>query len=319
MKPSLPLLVALIAGLLTRSAHAQQTTPAPDASAVVDELDPVQVTLPGPALWKVTRGDSQVVILGFIRPLPHMLNWEKGRLVHALDGAHALLIPPEPRLGMFDMAGLMINPGAFQNARGRKLAEVLPPPDYTAFHQLGATARSNTAKMERYKPVVAGGYLISDYRRAAGLSSEKPVTTVVKLAKAMHVPVREAGRMKASPLLKILGSMSDSASLSCYRAEARQLQWEISSSRAASEAWAHGDMKALRRLSIKDDGLACLEDVPSAQALIDRGVAEGVAVMDDALSRPGKTVALVDMRYLDRAGGILDRLKARGAVISVPN
>ncbi len=36
------------------------------------------------------------------------------------------------------------------------------------------------------------------------------------------------------------------------------------------------------------------------------------------LSRPGKTVALVDLTYLDRTNGLLDRLKARGAVISIP-
>ena len=62
----------------------------------------------------------------------------------------------------------------------------------------------------------------------------------------------------------------------------------------------------------------CLEDLPSIQALTERGTADAVTAIDEALSRPGKTVALVDLTYLDRTNGLLDRLKARGATISVP-
>jgi len=36
------------------------------------------------------------------------------------------------------------------------------------------------------------------------------------------------------------------------------------------------------------------------------------------LSRPGTTVAIIDLRLLLRANGVLDRLKAQGAEISVP-
>ena len=41
--------------------------------------------------------------------------------------------------------------------------------------------------------------------------------------------------------------------------------------------------------------------------------------INDALSRPGKTVALIDLQYLDQRNGVLDRLKTKGAEITVPN
>jgi hypothetical protein len=61
-------------------AQAPATTPAPAAaptpenegdSVVVSELT-VHAPLLGPALWKVTQGDSEVYILGGTTPLPHI-------------------------------------------------------------------------------------------------------------------------------------------------------------------------------------------------------------------------------------------------------
>ena len=287
-----------------------------DESAVVDELAPVQVNMPGPAIWRVTRGDSQVVILGFIRPLPHMLQWDAGRMTHALDGAHALLVPPEPRLGVFDAMGLAIAANTLHNSGGRTLDQVLSPADQQTFLRATRTAHADPRHYEHWKPVVAGAALIDDLRKAAGLSSAKPVPTLTRLARSMGVPVREMGRLKAAPLIKVITGMDDAHGLACFHAEMAQFDWEAGPAREAANAWAHGDVAAMRR--VRAAAADCLEDLPSIQAMTERGTADAVFAMDDALSRPGKSVALVDMRYLDRANGVLDRLKARGAVISVP-
>jgi uncharacterized protein YbaP (TraB family) len=312
----------LIATCSPAVAQVQATPPAPtaatsaDASAVVDELAPVQINMPGPAVWKVTRGDSQVIILGFIRPLPHMLQWDTGRITHALDGAHALLIPAAPRLGVFDAMGLMLAANTLHNPGGRTLDKVLTPADYQTFLQATATAHTDPKHYARWKPVIAGAALIGDLRKAAGLSDAKPVSTVSTMAKAMHVPVREMGHLKLAPLVKIITGMDDAHGLACYRAEMRQFAWEASEARTAANAWAHGDVAGMRRT--RAAVTTCLEDLPRVQALTERGTADAVAAMDEALSRPSKSVALVEMQYLDRSNGLLDRLRAKGAVISVP-
>src|SRR5579875_2918426 len=53
--------------------------PRSDESAVVQELEVVG-RRPGPALWRVTRGDSEVVIVGGLSPLPHSLHWNETRV-----------------------------------------------------------------------------------------------------------------------------------------------------------------------------------------------------------------------------------------------
>ncbi len=311
------LVIALTFGLW--SGGSAQTVPPDDASGVVTELAPVLVTLPGPALWRVTRGDSDVIIMGFVRPLPHILNWQKARMVHALDGAHALLVPPEPQLGFLDTVGYLFAAGRFQIPRGKTLQQVLPPDDYRTYLNNVATLRGDPQHYARWKPAIAGVAMIGDLRKAAGLSSEKPVSTVRRLAGQMHIPVRTLGRLKAAPLVKVVLDLNDAQSLNCFRREMEQLTFEASEAATVAQAWSQGDVATLRRMRGKSVVAECLEDLPSIQAMTERGTADAVTAMDDALSRPGKTVALVDMRYLDRANGLLDRLKARGATISIPN
>ena len=316
-------LAAGIAAIGLWSAALAQTTPvappAPDDSAVITDLTPVQVNLPGPALWRVTRGDAQVVILGFVRPLPHGLDWPKGRMVHALDGAHALLIPPEPKLGALDIMGLLWSQGDFKLPGRKTLKDVLSPADYATYERLAGAAKSKRADLDRLKPAIAGLALISDMRKAGGLSSEKPISTVTKLARQMHVNVREMGRLRAAPLIRIVKGLNDRQHNACFHDEAELADWEARDAAPAAAAWGKGDVAALRIYRARAVTPACLEDNPNLKALREQGTVDAVNALNDALSRPGKTVALIDLQYLDQRNGVLDRLKSKGAEITIPN
>lgn len=317
--------LAIAAGLLGLSlwtvAVAQTPPPPPstDDSAVVTDLEAVEVNLPGPALWRVTKGDLQVVILGFVRPLPHSLDWQKARLSRALDGAHALLIPPEPKLGVLDIMSLIVNQGAFKLPGRKTLKDVLPEADYAAYDRLTRTAKSKRADLDHLKPALAGVALVADMRKAGGLSSEKPVSTATKLARQMHVVIREMGRVRAAPLIRVIKGLSDAQHIACFHDLTALADWEAKDAAPAAAAWAKGDIRALRTYRNPAATPACLEETPNLQAMIEQNTVDAVNAISDALSRPGKTVALIDLQVLDRRNGVLDRLKARGAEITVPN
>jgi uncharacterized protein YbaP (TraB family) len=324
---------AAVVGLTCGSAHAQPASPppspwasgpppwasaAPDGvSTVVRELDVVR-RLPGPALWRVTRGDSQVIILGSLQPLPHLLVWDTSRVANALDGASALLLPPEPKVGVLDSVGLFFNRGLFE-LRGQTLSQALPPQERARFDHVLALIHAKPDKYEHMKPAVAGAYLIGDWRRAAGLSSAKPMSTVEKLAEADHVPIRHIGDFNAAPLAKTtLAQMSPSANLACFDAAMDDIDREAAHAPANAKAWAVADLKAIGQsytVSVFD---RCLMQSPSVQGLLERGMTEGMQAIEQALQRPGKTVAIIDLNFLLRPGGILDRLKAKGDAITVP-
>jgi len=267
----------------------------------------------------VTKGDSQVVILGFVRPLPHSLDWPKGRMVHALDGAHALLVPPEPRLGVLDVMGLMVSQGDFKLPGRKTLKDVLPEADFAAYERLARTAKSKRADLDHLKPAIAGLAVIADMRKAGGLSSEKPVSTVTRLARQMHVNVREMGKIRAAPLIRIVKGLNEAQNIACFHDETALADWEARDAAPAAAAWGKGDIAALRVFRTRSVIPACLEDNPNLKALKEQATVDAVNALADALSRPGKTVALIDLQYLDQRNGVLDRLKARGAEITIPN
>ena len=57
-----------------------------------------------------------------------------------------------------------------------------------------------------------------------------------------------------------------------------------------------------------------LYQIPSVAGLAERGTADTTRQILDALNRPGKTLAVVDMSFLLRRSGVLDRLQAQGAI-----
>ena len=63
----------------------------------------------------------------------------------------------------------------------------------------------------------------------------------------------------------------------------------------------------------------CLERIASTQGLLDRGTDEGVRTIELALLKPGKSVAVIDLNFLLRPKGVLDRLRAQGVTVSVPD
>ncbi|MGC1301979.1 MAG: TraB/GumN family protein [Caulobacteraceae bacterium] len=333
MSAKLRLLAAATAALALAGAASGQpvqapvpATPAPSPESAeplsaeattVATLDIVK-HLPGPALWKVTKGDSQVVILGGLTPLPHMLAWDTQRIQRALTGADALYLQPRPRLGVFEMIGLAITKRALQLPGGQTLDKVLPPAERARFLALTATIHKKPGDYAHWKPAVAGLLLIADFRKAAGLSEGKPGTTVMHLAKDARVPVRYVGDFDLGPYIKTTATLSPAANLACFDAALDDIDQEAAHSREASDAWARGDLKTVGenyRVSVLD---RCLLQVPSVQGLVEKGTSIGVKTIEAALAKPGKSVAVIDLNFLLRRGGILDRLKAEGATLSVP-
>ncbi len=325
---------AAIVGLMCGSAHAQSAPPPPPSpwangpppwasaapqgeSTVVQELDIVK-HLPGPALWRVTRGDSEVIILGSLQPLPHLLVWDTTRVVNALDGATALLLPPEPKFSVLDGVSFFFNRGALE-LHGETLSQALPLAERARYEHVLALIHAKPGKYEHLRPAVAGVWLIGDWRRAAGLSEAKPISTVEKLATVDHVPIRHISDFAAAPLArKILDQMSASADLACFDAAMDDIDREAARAPANAKAWANADLNSIGQSYTISEFDRCLMQSPSVQALLEQGMREGMAAIEQALQHPGKTVAIIDLNFLLRPGGMLDRLKAKGDAITLP-
>jgi hypothetical protein len=296
-------------------------SPAPSAaegdSTVVAELT-VTAPLLGPALWKVSRGDSEVVILGGLTPLPHVQTWDSSRLERALAQSNVLLVPPSGRIPVIEAAGFALRALAVRQPLGRSLETSLPPALRARFIAERESLGLGPKAYAHWKPAAAGFLLIGDFRRKTGLSNEKPASTVVHMADARHVRVKRVTSYHLGELFTSLTRLSPEQQNACLADELDAIDFERAHARTSAEAWAKGDAIAARAGSSGPILDRCAALLSSYGAVLERGTADFTAAIQDELKRPGKAVAVIDLRYLLRANGVLDRLQASGATITVP-
>ena len=313
--------MAMLPFLLAAALASQPPAPAPPAvpteegSTVVAELE-VVARPPGPAMWRVSRGGSEVLILGAVSPLPHTLQWDDRRVRRALDGARLLLAPPQAQAGVFELPGLAIKLLRMKSAT--PLEARTPPALYARVLAAARIAHADPKRYQGWRPAAAGALLLLDFQKAAGLSNAKPGSTVERLAKAARVPVRPLARIRAAPFMDVLARLDDAHQQQCLSAAVDEVVLEAGRAASTARAWAVGRLAEVRAQRSEAAWDRCILDAPTARALIDRGTADAVAAVEDALRRPGRTVAVVDLRFLDRRDGLLDRLRARGAEVTAP-
>ena len=272
--------------------------------------------IPGPAEWRVTRGDAQVIILGILPVFPKAQKWSTRRVENALRGARLLITPATSHAGANDLIGLMWSKGL----PGHKtLRETVPPALYARYQAAAARAGVATKDFEHDKPVWAAVRLRREVLERRGLSDDEPGDTVESLAHRAGVPVRAAGRYKMGGIMKDVNAMSEAASEACMGYTLDDIDFDIDRAPKAAAAWAVGDIATVRANYQGSALQKCLDGSGKGASLMDRSVDDTVAAVTTALQSPGKTVAVFPLAVLLRRGGALDRLKAQGYDVSSPN
>jgi hypothetical protein len=305
-----PRLLALC--LLLATAPIPAVAQEAELSPLIEALE-VVAKPPGPAMWRVRRGESEVVILGIVAPVPHLLTWDDRRLRRAITGASAVLIPARPTGGGKALLSYMFG-GAGRLKSSAPLAGRLPADLAQRFTAAAAAAHQPMKRYDAWKPVVAGVTLMGDFDEAAGLSRAKPVSTVVRLAKTLRAPVKTAGTVDVAKLMTEGGRLDDAQNIACLAVALDDVERLAAAPGQLGEAWAKADLRAVDRLYTPQTDAVC----PLLNPLLDRQIADTATQLGQALGRPGRTVALVDLTLLLKPGGVLDRLAATGAAVDTP-
>ena len=136
--------------------------PAPDiAEPKLLESVLVQGTQPGPRLWRVTRDDHTLWILGTLRPLPKQMTWASQEVDAIIAQSGEVLAPgrASPRIGagdMLKMATLMPSAmNSIKNPDGARLKEVLPPALYARWELARQRHMPDDRKVDRHRPTAA--------------------------------------------------------------------------------------------------------------------------------------------------------------------
>lgn len=318
-------------------------TPAPASDAPTTDagglttLAPVVVTgiQPGPGLWQVRRNGNTLWIVATLSPLPKRIDWEPRELDALVARADRVLTPPrfeiDAEIGFFGRLRLV--PSALRarnNPEDRRLAEILPPELYARWEVQKAKYLGRDRSIERRRPFIAAYELTEAAYRELDLRRDNIVWKRVERQARRHqreiVPV--SVQLKLEDPREALREFERSGldDIACLEATLARLENDTRNMVLRANAWAVGDLAALRELPFESELRACALALLGSESLKKRGFAElprrsveeWVRVAEESLARHATTVAVADFQLLTNDDGLLAALRARGYEIIEP-
>jgi hypothetical protein len=312
-------IIALSWGLLPCTADAQAPGTQGQENWGAPEIVEVQAR-PGPAVWHLTRGESEVWILGTVGAMPDGLDWNKDYLAELLDGARAILMPPRPSIGLFEGAWFLLTNGSkFSLPRGQSLESGLPADLDARF----VTVREHLGRdPDHYRtdtPLRASLRLQEDVQDKLDLTRDEPRDTIERLARQKHVPSAPIARYEVLDAAKDVLKLTPAEQQTCLGQSVEDADWELNHAVPAAKAWTVGDLPALKANYGESRLANCvIAAVHSVADISERDVYDYTAAINAALDKPGKTIAVIDIGPLLRKNGVLERLEALHITIEGP-
>lgn len=290
---------------------------------------------PGPGMWTVRKDGHVLHILGTVSPLPRRMDWRAEDVEAAIAGAGAVVAPPafvlDAGVGFF--RGMALVPAALRarnNPGKRTLAEVLPPELHARWQVLKARYIGRDRGVEKRRPLLAAHALYEAALDRSGLRAEGVVEPVLRRArKAAGVPLVETTiRLELDDPKGVLRELGESelADRECFEGTLDRIETDLDNMRARANAWAVGDIDALRALPYRNHLATCQEALTrSALArrlgiadVRERAAAAWLANVDQVLAEHPSSFAMLPMHQLLGADGMLGQLAERGYQVEGP-
>ncbi|HET9031898.1 MAG TPA: TraB/GumN family protein [Dokdonella sp.] len=336
--PRLTVRKLLIAGLLCASfaCHADEPPAAAD-SASIGTLDTIVVSgeQPGPGLWKVSKDDHVLWILGTLRPLPKKMTWVSKDIEATIADSQQVILGPSASISVKGgmLGGLFLLPsliGARNNPDKEKLVDVVPADLYARWSVLKQKYIGRDRGIEKRRPIFAAQELYGEAIKQSGLSLDDVVGKAVKKAakrdKVEIIEPRVELRIESAGAAVKEFKKSELDDLECFGKTMSRLETDIEAMKLRANAWALGDINALQAMPYTDQMQACADAVLKASVVEERGLgdlrerlaATWMAAAEKALASNRSTFAVLPLRHLLNADGLLARLRARGYVVEAP-
>ncbi len=282
----------------------------------------------GPRLWRVTKGDHVLWLLGTLDPLPRKMVW-KSREVESVLGEVQSVVPTNPAVSVhanpFTWVRLYFQWRGVQVLEGdKRLKDVLPPALYARVMVLVARYDSGDHRIEKLKPVFAALRLYREALDSAHLApGNQAENSVLKLARSHKVAIQQSKLTIEEPrdLVTQLGNIPHDAQVSCLTAIVERLETGMEPMKEEARAWALGDVATLRRLEAPKAIDVCTDAVSYSartKQIIDDSNATWDREVDLALTNNHATLALKPIHDLLGVRGALARLVAKGYVVEGP-
>lgn len=290
-----------------------------DSQANLVEALIVNARLPGPAWWKVSDGDTNVYVMGVPAFAPQKLDFDDSVLRRRLDGANVVIIGQQPEMRILSLLALI--PGRGKPFLTDKPMRESLPPDLRARLEARLKARGKPlGEYDEMKPALAGFIIANDRDGGVSITPKALVDRIRDLAKSKDLKapprVKKLDDYDLIGMVKSLGEAPQPLQELCLDAGLKQAENGLASVRETAEQWAEGQVREV--VAAERGYQRCLASTPWIARQFKDGQDDAVAAITSALKKPGKAVAVVELRSLLTEGGVLDRLRAKGFTVTAP-
>ncbi len=311
--------------------------PAPAVSASSDEAPaaPEQILVvgqkPGPGMWKVSKDGHVLWIFGTYSPLPIKMDWRSHEVDAVIKRSQEYLAPPVTKVeaSYFQMAlALPSLIGVNKNPDDAQLRDVLPADVYARW--LPLKEKYLPKNKERDRPIFVANELFSAAMKQAGLTTSTDVRKQVeKIVDEKKLKVtKTVSEVKVDNPRQLIKDFKKSQidDVACFSNTLKRLETDIDAMRVRANAWAKGDIDAIRKLDFSEQescsnairNSAVLRDHPAFQGAEERHRAMWLANAEAALAKNASTFALLSMKDLLDPKGLMAMLAAKGYTVEQP-
>jgi uncharacterized protein YbaP (TraB family) len=304
----------LVAAILTLAGQAQaQDSKREWSDAAEIQIHPHQS---GPVLWKLTRGDSTIWVLGVLPAQFEDTRWDDTRLRRVMRGSRVMIIPAASTA---DDATIALAKASINLPAGQRLGDVLSPAAYERFRKTVEREDLSLVAYTGLRPQPAGNNLYTDVLAKTRLTTSMP-EYIGHMAQKSKVPVRRAGHVDGSLLVRHMSNLDAAAGEACLVNYLDGIDYDENVFPKAVKAWGKGDIKTVIANYQDQPFLTCDLANPDSAAFIQSYAVDMMAdALDAELATPGKAMAVVDISDLLRKDGVLDKLRARGIEVTSPD
>lgn len=313
----------LLFGWLLQAAplHAYASGAGDDSSSPVGTPEEVLVLgeQPGPGLWKVTKGAHTLWILGTYVPTPQGMVWRSKQVEEVITASNEILGPYS--------ASLRVKDAKPYQSRRNNLKDVLPRKVYARWRALRDKYIGEDPETEKLLPTAAALLLRSRAFERAGLSYGDDVwRRIYQVAGDHAVPIRRL-QYEMGPVTpnKNSSRLSRQNGVTYLVETMDRLEVDITQARARANAWALGDMEALKTLVEADASYAqslayswpflTQEESEQLQADAENKL---LSALERALNRNDTTLVVLPIHLVSRGNGVVSKLRAAGCWVETP-
>lgn len=324
---------AALFALATAVAAAGEAT---EVAATTQDVSPnpgvqeVEVTgeRPGPSLWRVSKGDHVVWLLGTLDPLPKRMVWRSRDVEKVVAEAQEVLAGApsvSANIGPISMIKLYLQYRRTEKIPAKEnLHDWLSPSLYARFAAVKLRFDPHDRQIEELRPMMAARRLYERALADSHLTSRNEIESrVYALAREHHVPIMRISIHVSDPkdILTEAGEIPRAAEIACLSATIDRLETDLDAMKSRARDWSLGDVDALRKLPFPPQREVCTsaaESAPQIKALLDRAGEDWQAALESALARNRTTLAMKPIYDLMGPQGTLAMLRAKGYTVEGP-